>query len=270
MEGRFPHLGAAVAASLVIVAAATSASASGIDTEPGDGTCRQVEYIGRAFSLESGELLYTEEHRETRCGDRHVHSRVTYRNAAGDTMITKLVDFSRFPATPDMRSEDWRTGYVEAAAVKGDSLILQRRADAAADLERKALALDGPAVVDAGFDQAVRQSWDRLVAGKRVEVDFAVPDKLRDFRFRIRRLGDGDPGDVLRLRIEPASFLLRWIAPHIDLAYSTADRRLRTYEGITNVPSPEGPRYRARVEFDYPPSSATVLVPPPDLGSPTL
>ena len=71
------------------------------------------------------------------------------------------------------------------------------------------------------------------------EFDFAVPDRLRAFHFRIRRLSQSD--EILKLRIEPANWWLRWIVSRIDI----------TYEGITDMRDEHGRRYRARLDFDY-------------------
>ena len=95
----------------------------------------------------------------------------------------------------------------------------------------------------------MRIYWDLLAAGSQVEFDYAVPDRLRSFHFRIRRLDE--PHQTLLLRIEPANWWLRWVVAHIDMCYDVTSRRLLTYEGITDMRDERGRRYRARIEFDY-------------------
>tara|TARA_B100000809_G_scaffold52227_1_gene47546 strand:+ start:74 stop:364 length:291 start_codon:yes stop_codon:yes gene_type:complete len=81
------------------------------------------------------------------------------------------------------------------------------------------------------------------------EFDFAVPDRLRAFHFRIRRLSQSD--EILKLRIEPANWWLRWIVSRIDITYDASKRRVLAYEGITDMRDEHGRRYRARLDFDY-------------------
>ncbi len=105
------------------------------------------------------------------------------------------------------------------------------------------------AAINVGFDHAIRRYWDLLAAGSSVEFDFAVPDRLRTFHFRIRRLSQSD--EILKLRIEPANWWLRWIVSRIDITYDASKRRVLVYEGITDMRDEHGRRYRARLDFDY-------------------
>jgi hypothetical protein len=230
-----------LAAAIGVLAA--SAALHG-DTGP---ECSVERYRARAVDLDDGRLLYVEYHAERSCDGRLLDSRVVYVDAAGDTMSTKSLDFRPGLITPSVVLEDGRTRYREGAVVQPDSLVLFRQVDGEEE-ERTSLELDGPAAVDAGFDHAVRRYWERLVTGERVTFDFAVPDKLRTFGFRIRRLEP--PSDRLRLRIEPSLFLLRWIAPHIDLTYDVDSRHLLSYRGISNVRDRDGRRYRALIRFE--------------------
>lgn len=218
---------------------------------------RDNGYSAFAYDQTTGELLYVEEHREVVLDGRHLRSHVVYRHGSGDTIAAKIIDYGDRPATPDFRLDDLRDGYVEGAESRGDSLVLYRRSGHGAELERRVLRRDRPAVVDGGFDKAVLQSWDKLLDGRGVEFEFAVPNKLNSYRFRIRKSGGSSRGDVgtVQLKIEPANFFLRLIVPAIKLTYDRQSRRLMTYVGITNLAdSDTGKRYRARIEFDYPPA----------------
>ena len=65
----------------------------------------------------------------------------------------------------------------------------------------------------------------------------------------IRRLSQSD--EILKLRIEPANWWLRWIVSRIDITYDASKRRVLAYEGITDMRDEHGRRYRARLDFDY-------------------
>jgi hypothetical protein len=218
--------------------------------------CIERSYSSRAVEQESDSLLYFEHHRETLCDGARRHWQVTYVGVDGDTLATKSLDFSRHAIKPDVILNDRRTGYREGAVVRGDSIEMFRRLDRTAPEHRDSFHPERLAAINAGFDQAIRSYWDLLASGSRVEFDFAVPDRLRSFHFRIRRLGK--PGDTLRLRIEPANWWLRWVVSRIDITYDSKTRRVLVYEGITDMRDERGRRYRARIDFDYTDPSRTM------------
>lgn len=216
--------------------------------------CQERTYRSIAREQATDITLYAEHHREVVCADGRKTSQVTYLGPYGDTLATETLDFSRHAIKPDVVLDDRRTGYREGAIVRGDSIIMFRRLDLHAQQFEDAIAPQRLAAINAGFDHAVRRFWDELVQGERVEFDFAVPDRLRSFHFRIRRLKPSSdwPPNTLRLRIEPANWWLRWVVSRIDITYDTRTRRLLIYEGITDMRDERGRRYRARLDFDYP------------------
>ena len=234
-------------AALVLAAPTGPAAAS--------GTHEEETYWAAAHDLQTGEFLYREVHREAYVDGRVQASHVVYRDSAGDTIAAKILRFDERLATPGFQLEDRRHGYAEGVEVNGDTLALFRRRSRTTDRETEVLTMDGPAVVDGGFDHAVRETWQELMAGGKVAFDFVVPNKLNSYRFRIRKTADTvhDGRPAVRLKIEAANFFVRLIAPDIKLTYDLASRRLQVYEGISNLADPEsGKRYRARIEFTYP------------------
>jgi hypothetical protein len=213
------------------------------------GACVDRVFRGQVYEESSGLLLYVEHHRDVVCDTDLLRSEVAYVGPAGDTLATKTLDFSRHLIQPDLVFHDQRTGYREGAVVRGDSIEMFRRHDADAKELRGSTRPNRLAAVDAGVDQAIQAYWDLLAAGSRVEFDFAVPDRLRSFHFRIRRLSK--PDQVLRLRIEPANWWLRWVVSRIDITYDSLSRRILTYDGITDMRDENGRRYRAHIDFDY-------------------
>ncbi|MDA0337672.1 MAG: hypothetical protein O2782_21105 [bacterium] len=227
----------------------------GLALRPGpSAACVESTYQARVFEQTSGVLLYVEHHHEDFCAGVQRHSQVIYVGPDGDTLATKTLDFSRIQ--PDVVLDDRRTGYREGAVVRGDSIDMFRRFESGAEELRASIRPERLAAINVGVDHAVRVYWDLLEAGSQVEFDFAVPERLRCFHFRLRRLDES--GQQLRLRIEPANWWLRWVVSRIDLTYDVTRRRLLWYEGITDMRDERGRRYRARIEFDYP-----TLLPPP-------
>lgn len=98
-------------------------------------------------------------------------------------------------------------------------------------------------VGDAGFDEFLRAR-----AGK--PLGFLVPSLGRKVDFDAVSLGAGciDGEAVARFRPQLGGLLGR-IAPSVEVAYTTDDRSLRRFTGLTNQRDDSGRPLRARIDF---------------------
>ena len=215
---------------------------------------RLVEETGIATDLDSGRPLYREQHLMRAAADGDLVERlVVYRCTDGTPFARKRVDYRDAPAAPAFQFEDVRSGYREG---------LQRGPDGARvfvdrpDAEKQQAPLPGGALVaDAGFDQWVRREWPRLVAGESVPMEFLVPSRLTSYGFKVYEVDEAsaEAGRRFRLRL---GGLLGWFAPHIDVVYSEADRRLLRFEGLSNLRDDAGEDpLKVRIVFPEPPKA---------------
>jgi hypothetical protein len=213
------------------------------------GASEPRQYVARAYSLETGEVLYTEHHRELWDDGRLVGGLVEYRDAAGQTFARKELSFERSLFAPSFRMVDERDDFEEGAdwSSEGLRLFALREGD-----EREKLIAEPPAeaVIDAGFHRFMQALLPELVAGNDGEFRFAVPSFGRFIKFRVTMIERSDSGGWVRLRMTPASAFLRLLTDPIDLVYSL-DGRLLEFEGVTNIPDEAGERHLARIVFDY-------------------
>ncbi|MDX1609777.1 MAG: hypothetical protein R3225_06605 [Halofilum sp. (in: g-proteobacteria)] len=222
---------------------------------------------GHAFSLATGELVYLEVHRPETADGRVLRDQVEYRGPDGELLARKSVDYRPDPVCPTFRLEDLRTGYVEGLERSADGrTVLFHREDTDAPLERAPVSAEG-LVADAGFDMLIYRELESLQAGERPVIPFAVPSRLDTLDFRLRKL---DRRQVLGrtatvIRMELANPVLRWLVEPIDVAYDAETGALLRYEGISNLPNPDGDgNYRVRI--DFPPAG---VEPEPPAGEPS-
>ena len=97
----------------------------------------------------------------------------------------------------------------------------------------------------------MRARLDTLRAGQRLTVAFAIPSRQEAFEFRVQALPLEDAGDVVRVRVEVASWLLRLLAPHMDCDYDPATRRLLRYRGPSNLEGEGGAHPDVEITYDY-------------------
>ncbi|MFZ5630570.1 MAG: hypothetical protein ACOY5B_15665 [Spirochaetota bacterium] len=207
-----------------------------------------VRFRGDAYDLATGKFVYSENHSEYRKGGVHVYSRVSYRDRSGKEFANKLITFQANKLQPTYELRDARDGYVEGIRREGGQTVYYARRKADQPLQSKAIATPAPAVFDAGFDYFVRENFDRICSGKNAAFNFAVPIELDYFRFRVSMQ---EAGEVCRMNLELDNFVLRQLVKPIKLWYDTKERRLRKYEGISNINGPDGKSLKVRVVFNY-------------------
>jgi hypothetical protein len=207
--------------------------------------------MGTAYSPDGERVLYREQRTEQRQDGELVACEVDYLTPEGELFAEKTIRFDGPSTAPAFTFVDYREEFREGARPVED--VIELYSGVGEDLERRRRELPEGAVVDAGFDRFIRENFDRLRAGERLEFEFAVPAEQRFVRFEIESEGettyDGRP--ALALRMRPASFLVRLLVEPIRLVYDE-QRRLLEFAGISDIRDDQGDRHVARVVFEYP------------------
>lgn len=193
---------------------------------PGEGADR---FTGVARGA-GGAVLYVEDHEVRRDGDRLVSARTVYRDPAGRTLAVLRTDFSEDPFAPSYVFEDLRGAPVELVARTPGGLELR-----AGDRTRRIAAPRDPArrlVTGQGLDRLVRARLPELAGGARLELAYAIPSRLDAYDLRVRALGGGA---TVRVRAEFSSWVLRLLAPSLEVEYDRETRRLLRYRGVSNL-----------------------------------
>ncbi len=204
-----------------------------------------VERFAGVARSPKGEVVYRERHEVTENGGRPLRAVTRYFDPKGREIGRLETDFTRSVAAPSYRFVDERTGKSESASVSGSSVVLDHAG------RRKALEAKGPEplVVGQGLHHYVRQNLERL-AHETVTVRFAVPSRLDTYVFRIRPLSSGSPG-VVRLRIESDNWLVRQLAPYLEVDYELKTRHLLRYRGVSNLETPDGSSQDVEIRYAY-------------------
>lgn len=195
-----------------------------------------VAYQGEARAPDDGRLLY-EEHHYLRTENGQPSERIVlYRCPSGEAFARKTVAYGEPPYAPQFRMDDARFAYSEGferGRIAGEAFV-QRGADD--PLQKEAVTLGESLVVDAGFDEFVRQHWAELQAGESVALRFLVPSRLAAYGFKLQKQGSetlyGEPASVFRLAL---TGLFGWFADAIDVSYRDSDRRLMRFVGLSNI-----------------------------------
>lgn len=195
--------------------------------------------------LETGRLLYLESHYLP--GDSPRERLVLYRCPDGTPFARKHVTASAQPTAPDFRLEDGRDGYLEGVRDEDGRRVVYAGNGPG---DARALSVPAGAVIDAGFDEAVRTHWDALQRGEAVALRFLVPSRKQFFPMRVQRVDadDASRADTLVLRMRLATWF-GFAVPEVRLVYRIEDRRLLVFSGTGNVRDARARNPQVRIAF---------------------
>ena len=213
---------------------------------------RLTQTTSEAFDLESGELLY----REVHCVNEDVTEReVFYKAPDGELLARKLVDYRSGAITPSFEQQNFysnetiRVGFEQGQVNMSvvDNQSQQPRSESAVEPGD-----DLPVVIDAGFDEFVREHWDVLVAGENLEFQFPFADResLVELRIGPRACSYESSTDQC-FRLDLANWFLRLLVAPIELGYDREDRQLVRYRGLSNIGDGSGNGLVVDLRYDY-------------------
>ena len=192
---------------------------------PGIAMDRDADIVGSALDPGSGSLLYREYHF---CTEDGMGCLVIYRDDMGLEIARKQVDYRTGRRSPTISMRDSRTQKV--VVVKPDP----------------------ESVVDAGFDNFVRESWNLLERDGTLEFPFLVPGRDRPLNMQARTInGEACDGNVLCLQVRPRSWPLGLLVEPILLTYDRENRRLLRYQGVSNIRDAGGNMQKVDIHYRY-------------------
>jgi hypothetical protein len=204
---------------------------------PADATPRREELFQGVATNESGEIAYIEEHRLIYENGLQQRNETRYKDAEGKEFAVLSSNFTSHPYVPNYIFEDLRFGREDRATVEGQRLRLFGRPSQNEPALQSTLKLTDDMVTGQGLHFFLRDHLDELVQEGAIKtVRFVVPLEGTYYTFRIRRLDSPTvtPGTAAFV-IEADNWLLRLLAPKLEVHYDLASRRLLSYKGASNL-----------------------------------
>jgi hypothetical protein len=227
---------------LLMMVASTSQSA----------TIQNAMFVGKAFDLETGAVLYSERHERRNTSKGGDTLEVIYQHPDGRQFARKRMDFSHNSLVPEFRFENSDSGHLESLVWIDDDTVEVAFSRSSEDTIAKGiLAPPSNALADGGFDRFIQQQWTNLASGDYEVREFLVPARTEFMAFRVRIEPETTRPEWIRYTLEVDSALLRFIVPPIRVWYERSNRRLMRYEGVSNVRDDAGENYQVRIEYEY-------------------
>ncbi len=208
-------------------------------------------YVGTAYAPHGGAERYREEHWVIRDGGQQTRL-VLYRCPDGAAFARKWVRGAVDDPAPDFALFDQRDGYREGVSTRPDGRHVYVQARAGATMQSQILAPAADPVIDAGFDAWLRAHWDPPAT----PLQFLLPSRLDWVPLQVQARDAPESGErSFRLRLDA---WYGFAAPPLRVTYDSGTRRLRRFEGVSNLRDANGGTQTVRIEF--PPDA--VLAPP--------
>lgn len=205
-------------------------------------------FTGKALN-KWGELEYVEEHVIAYEGKAVTHSRTTYFDSANRIIGHLTSEYSPMPQFCSYTFNNLRKQYVDGVQVRDNQICLFRKQNSAAEKEVVCLPMEEKQIVGQGFHHFIIDQLDAIASGSILHVKLAVPSRLDQFDFRIRKMSE--KGKNLQIRLEIDNWFLRLFAPHVDVVYETENGRIIRYEGISNMSDASGRYKKVRIDYFY-------------------
>lgn len=205
--------------------------------------------LGQAYSLESGELLYTEQHQQL---PNQQHN-VVYFEPDGEVFARKQIDFSTSLIRPSFQQRNQRNGEDIQVTQQADGFLIRYRESSDSKVETEVVSDKANMVIDAGFDAFVRQYWQPLMTGKAMDIEYLVPSKQTTFSFRFQQASclAETPENAVCFTLSPVSWLVKMAVDPIVVAYDKDQKQLLRFTGRANISNAKGKYQSVDIRYQY-------------------
>lgn len=206
---------------------------------------------GVAYEHETEKVLYTEKH-FIESKEKHL---VTYYEPSGEEFARKTLDYTSGDSAPFFHQYNSRLGEViQVFPGEEDTIKVSYQSSSKAKKAEDEIDTSARLVIDAGFDNFIRQNWTPLQQGEKQNFNYLLPTRGATIELELKKV-DCDP-TLLCLKISPANPFLGFFAGDIKLEYHTDTRKLLRFVGRSNIADENG-KYR-NVSISYQHFSPTI------------
>ena len=234
----------------------------------------QADIIGMVRDVDSGELLYCEYHVFDKSEDSQQANKKTnveYRALDQTLIATKSVDYSPGLVRPnvvqnDLRHNELRSSLdsslnseiITTAYEKESAINVSYRKPNSEEIASITIDSEDMLVIDAGFDEAVKEYWYTLTRGEKLIINFLSPLHLRTIKLTVKQSNTDncykevyDRETQACFLIRPANMVLNLFVKPLSLTYDLVSKRLLRFKGDVNITDAQGDTQNAIIKYYY-------------------
>lgn len=212
----------------------------------------QIQFIGKAYDMNTNKFLYTEHHNYT-SEKNHI---VNYKEINGDLFATKKIDYKNSYFSPNITQLNNRNGEeITTLKSNGKMKITYQESKEHEKLEA-AIDYTPRLIIDAGFDNFITHNWSDLINGKELSIDYLIPSRLDHYELSIKKV-PCKTNNLYCFNISASSFFIRIFSNDLKLAYEVFEKRprLKSFQGRSNICDKKGNYQDVVINYQYESSS---------------
>ena len=204
--------------------------------------------VGKAYDLKTGALLY----RETHTLNNEIQN-VEYSEPDGQVFGHKKIDYSQSKTAPSYTQVNERNGEVVKVVSNPQTITISYKKNRESQPEVATLQFEQGVLVDAGFNNFIKEYWQALNNGTKMDVKFVVPSRQTEIGFVIARsqCKPGTQKGAKCFSMTPRAWWVKLLVDPIVVAYDPSDKRLLRYTGRGNVANRNGDYPDVDIQYQY-------------------
>ncbi len=188
--------------------------------------------IARAYlDKERQRPVYTERHTAYYTNGTLQRSHNDYYDLSGKKIAELNSDYSKSIMMPTYVFQDYRTGLEEGLRFKDGKYFIFRNEKGKTEEVKQLDSLENIFSCQ-GWHYYLIANLHQL-KNKPIKMKLIFPSKLDYYSFRIRPIDTSE--DILKLRLEFESWIIRLFTPHLDITYDKVKRKIVQYFGPSNI-----------------------------------
>jgi hypothetical protein len=223
----------------------------------------KADIIGVVRDIKSSQHLYCEYHVFEKKADSDKtpkKTKVEYRAPDQTLIATKSIDYSPSLVRPNVVQKDLRNNELRSTlnSDKGSNVNVSYRKPNSEEVKSTVISLKDMIVIDAGFDEAVKEYWYTLTRGEKLIIDFLSPVHLRTFKLTVKQSNTESCYKEPYNRetqacflIRPSNMVLNLFVKPLALIYDLEAKRLLRFKGDVNVTDAQGDTQNAVIQYYY-------------------
>lgn len=207
--------------------------------------------IGRAYD-NNNQLIYMERHKVVKNEKGELMELYTqYFDTQNNPFGYIRSDFRKNAFLPTYEFSDQRFGTKAGQEVKDGKSYAFRKYKENKSVERESFPVKENMITGQGLLNYIQANFDQLAQSEEpIRVHFLMPQNLDVYNFRIRK--QSQDTKTVKFRVEFKSWIMRLVAPHIDVTLDKASKKLLIYEGPSNLVNNKRKTQYVTIRYDEP------------------
>jgi hypothetical protein len=208
------------------------------------------EYTGEAKF--KGKVVYLEQHKIEIQDNKAVRSETIYRRPDGLIIGKLLNDYTKSVNVPEYLMEDMVTKNKHGIRRQDKKVFMFNQENGKRE-ETKEISEDVSEgellVAGQGLHYYLVLKMDEVIQKGNLNLKFMIPGQLDVYEFKLKVIKVLD--DKAEFEIMINNWFLKLFAPKLKMTYELKSRRLLSYEGLSNLKSPDDKLMKVEIKYNY-------------------